>query len=59
MSGLHRLSRRRARRFAPGQASEFTFGLIALAILATLAVGMRLVSPGGPLFEPMLLLGLL
>jgi hypothetical protein len=54
MSGLHRLSRRRGRKF---QDSEFAFGIIALALLATLAIGLTLATSEGPSLNPLLLLG--
>jgi hypothetical protein len=58
MSGLHRLSGKRARKFPSGQDSEITFGLIAVALLATLAVDLSLTAPESPSLEPLLLLGL-
>jgi hypothetical protein len=58
MSGLQRLSGERARKFPSGHDSEITFGLIALALLATLAVGLSLTAPESPSLEPLLLLGL-
>jgi hypothetical protein len=58
MSGLRRLSRKRARKFPSGQDSEITFRLIALALLATLAIGLSLIAPERPSLEPVLRLGL-
>jgi hypothetical protein len=49
MSGLSRLSQRKADRFPPRQDSELTF---ALALLATFAIGLTLIFPEGAEFEP-------
>jgi hypothetical protein len=54
MSGLHRLSRRRAREFPPREGSEVVFSLVAL--LATLAIGLTLISPQGAWLEQLLYL---
>jgi hypothetical protein len=56
MSGLHRLSRRGAREFPPREGSEVVFGLVALC--ATLAIGLTLVSPQGAWLEQLLYLPL-
>ncbi len=56
MSGLHRLSRRRAREFPPREGSEVVFGVVALS--ATLAIGLMLTSPRGAWLEQLLYLPL-
>jgi hypothetical protein len=54
MSGVDRLSRRRAREFPPPAGSRLVFSLVAL--LATLAIGLTLISPQGLWLEQLLYL---
>jgi hypothetical protein len=57
MSGLHRLSREGARELPADQGSEFTFGVIALALLATLAIALAALVPDiAPMEQALLIL---
>jgi len=55
MSGVHRLLREGSREFPAGEGSDFYFGVIALAALATVAVALTLMFPDSALTAQALL----